>query len=62
MITIMVEANGYDAKLLNKTRHQKGKEEKDVQNLTENNDKKLAIFTYFGNEVRAITKYFPNIM
>jgi hypothetical protein len=61
MITIMVEANGYDAKLLNKTRHQKRKEEKDVQNITENN-KKWAIFTYFGNEVRAITKYFPNIM
>jgi hypothetical protein len=58
MIKKMLEANGYDAKLLNKIRHQKRKEEKEVQNLAENNNKKWDIFTYFGNEVRAITKIF----
>jgi hypothetical protein len=56
MITKMLESNGYDAKLLNKIRHQKRKGEKEVK-ISENN-KKWALFTYFGNEVRTITKIF----
>jgi hypothetical protein len=43
----MLEANGYDAKLLNKTRDQNGKEEQEVQNLTENNNKNCYIYIFW---------------
>jgi hypothetical protein len=35
----MLEANGYEARLLSKIRHQKRKEETELQNHTENNHK-----------------------
>jgi hypothetical protein len=35
----MLEANGYEARLLSKIRHQKREEENELQNPTENNHK-----------------------
>jgi hypothetical protein len=46
MIIKMLEATVYDVKLLNKTRDQNGKEEKKVQNLTENNNKNCYIYIF----------------
>jgi hypothetical protein len=57
----MLESNGYDEKLLGKRRHPKRKEENEAKISNENNNKKWATFTYFGNEVRAISKHAVRI-